>query len=290
MNAVYRRELKANLFSMTGTIFVVFALVFIGIYCASAIFTSASSHLEYAIYNASFMSLLAVPVLTMRTFSEERQTRVDQLLYSLPLTTTDIVLGKFFALATVMAIPTAVMCIYPLHMASFAAGSNVNLLLIYASILCYYLLGCTVIAICMFLSSLTESQVISAVISLAAVLLLFYMSSFASMMTTSATVSLAAVIILSAAVAYIVWTSVKNYIIAGAVGGVLVLGSIITYVIKSSLFEGLLGKMFSSLAIFDPIGNFVNGIFDITTIIYYISFSALFIFFTVQRVEKRRWS
>ncbi len=290
MNAVYRRELKANLFSMTGTIFIVFALVFIGIYCASTIFTSASAHLEFAIYNASFMSLLAVPVLTMRTFSEERQTKVDQLLYSLPLTTADIVLGKFLALATVMAIPTAVMCIYPIAMASFCTAGSINFALIYATIFCYYLLGCTVIAVCMFLSSLTESQVISAVISLAAVLLLFYMSSFASMITTSATVSLVVVILLAALVGYIVWTSVKNYIIAGAVGGVLVIGSVVTYVVKSSLFEGLLGKIFSALAIFDPIANFVNGIFDISTIIYYVSLAALFIFFTIQCVEKRRWN
>ncbi len=290
MNAVYRRELKANLFSMTGTIFIVFALVFIGIFCADYTFGGASAHLEYAIYNASFMSLLAVPVLTMRTFSEERQTKVDQLLYSLPLTTSEIVLGKFFALATIMAIPTIIMCIYPLVMASFCTAGAINFALIYANILCYYLLGCTVIAICMFLSSLTESQVISAVISLAAVILLYFMSSFASMITSSAAVSLVAVLAIAVAIAYIVWVSVKNYIIAGAVGGVLVVGTVVTYVLKSSLFEGLLGKMFSALAVFEPIANFVNGIFDLSTIIYYISFTALFLFFAVQCVEKRRWN
>jgi len=290
VNAVYRRELKANLFSMTGTIFIVFALVFIGIFCADYTFAGASAHLEYAIYSVSFFSLLAVPVLTMRTFSEERQTKVDQLLYSLPLTTSEIVLGKFFALATIMAIPTAVTCIFPLVTASLCTAGTINFALIYATILCYYLLGCAVIAICMFLSSLTESQVISAVISLAAVLLLYYMSYFASVVSSSAAVSLVVVLAIAIAVAYVVWVSLKNYIIAGVVGGVLVVGTAVTYVLKSSLFEGLIGKMFSALAIFDPIANFANGIFDISTIIYYISFTALFIFFAIQCVEKRRWN
>ncbi len=290
MNAVYRRELKSNLFSMTGTIFIAFTLVFIGLYSAMNIFGNASAHFEYAIYSISFMSLLAVPVLTMRTFSEERQTKVDQLLYSLPLTTGEIVLGKFFALATIMAIPTVVMCLYPLIMASFCTAGAVNFALIYASIMCYFLLGCAVIAICMFLSSLTESQVISVVISLAAVLLMYFMSSLASMVSTSSAVSLVVVLAIAIVVAYIVWITLKNYVIAGITGGVLVVGSVVTYVVKSALFEGLAGKMLAAFAIFDPIINFINGIFDISTIIYYVSISALFIFFTVQCVEKRRWS
>ncbi len=290
MSAVYKRELKANLFSMTGTIFIAFALVFIGLYCAMSTFGNASPHLEYAIYSISFMSLLAVPVLTMRTFSEERQTKVDQLLYSLPLTTSEIVLGKFFALATIMAVPTAVLCLYPLVMAAFLSAGAINFALIYASIFCYYILGCAVIAICMFLSSLTESQVISAVVSLAAVLLLYFMSSLAQMVTTSAAVSLVVVLAIVVAVAYIVWITVKNYVIAGIVGGVLVASTVVTYVVKSALFEGLLGKMLSAISIFDPITNFVNGIFDISTIIYYVSVIALFVFFTIQCVEKRRWN
>ncbi len=290
MSAVYRREVKANLFSMTGTIFIVFALVFIGIFCADYTFGMGSAHLEYAVYNASFMSLLAVPILTMRTFTEERQSKTDQLLFSLPLTTADVVLGKFLALATVMAVPTAVLCIYPLITAIFCIAGSINFALIYSTILCYYLMGCAVIAVCMFLSSLTESQVISAVISLAAVILLFYMSSFATMIPTSAVLSFVFVLIAAAAVAYIIWMSVKNYIVAGVAGAVLVIGATVLYVVKSSLYEGLIGKVLSALAVFDPIYSFVNGVFDISAIIYYVSVICLFVFVTVQAVEKRRWS
>jgi ABC-2 type transport system permease protein len=290
MNAIYRRELRANLFSMPGTIFIVFTLVMLGIFCGFTTFTTGSPHLQHAVYDASFMSLLAVPILTMRSFSEERQNKTDQLLYSLPLTTGDIVLGKFFALATVMAVPTAILCLYPLVTASFCTAGSINFALIYSTILCYYLLGCAIIAICMFLSSLTESQVISAVMSIAAVILIFYMPSFAGIMTKSAAVSLAVVLVVAVAIAYIVYISVKNYIIAGAVGAALVIGTIVTYVVKASLFEGLIGKIFNKLAVFEPIYNFVNGIFDVSTLIYYISAICLFVFFTVQTVEKRRWN
>ena len=290
MSAIYRRELKANFCSMTGTIFIVFTLVMLGIYCGDSTFAAGSAHLEYAIYNASFLSLLTVPILTMRAFSEERQNKTDQLLYSLPLTTGDIVLGKFFALATVMAVPAAMLCIYTLVVASFCVAGTINFAVISATILCYYLLGCAVIAICMFLSSLTESQVISAVLSIAAVILLFFMSSFASMITTSAAVAFVVVMFICAAIAYIIWLSVKNYLIAGISGAVLMVGATVLYVLKSSLYEGLLGKLFHVLAVFEPIYNFINGIFDVTTLVYYLSVICLFVFFTVQSVEKRRWN
>ncbi|MBQ8474538.1 MAG: ABC-2 transporter permease, partial [Clostridia bacterium] len=149
MSAVYRRELKANLFSMTGTIFIAFALVFIGLYCSNVTFASADPHLEKGIIVAGFFSLLAVPILTMRSFSEERHSKTDQLLFSLPLTTGDIVLGKFFAMATMLAIPTAVLCTFPLISTVFCTAGSINYGIIYGTILCYFLLGCAVIAICM---------------------------------------------------------------------------------------------------------------------------------------------
>ena len=290
MNAVYRRELRANLFSMTGTVFVVFALVLIGLY--SALYTfQGSAHLEFAVVSASFMSLLAVPILTMRTFTEERQTKTDQLLFSLPITTADIVLGKFFALATIMAIPTAIFCIFPLVTASLAAaGSAVNFGLIYATILCYYLLGCAVIAICMMLSSLTESQVISAVMSLAAMLFLFFMSDFASLVPATPAIALAVVIIVCIIVAYTVYTTVKSVLVSAISGAVLIAVSVVVYVVKSSLYEGLLAKVLNIMAVFKPINTFANGVFDVTAIIYYISVICLFVFLTAQSIEKRRWN
>ncbi len=290
MSAVYRRELKANLFSMTGTIFVVFALVFIGFFCGFQTFMYGSAHLEEAIFNAGFMSLLAVPILTMKTFTEERQNKTDQLLFSLPLTTLDIVLGKFLALATVMAVPTAVLCIYPLITAALTTAGSVNFALIYAAVFTYFIMGCAVIAICMFLSSLTESQVISAVISLAAVLLLNYMSGFASVVPTGATFSFVIALLIIVSVAYIIWISLKNYYVAGGVGAALIVGASVLFALKPEMYEGLVGRMFSAIAVFQPLVNVVSGVLDIGVVIYYLSVIVLFVFVTVQTVEKRRWS
>lgn len=290
MSAIYRRELKANFFSMTGTIFIAFALVFMGLYCSNVTFAGSNPNLEQAIIVGSFYSLLAVPILTMRSFSEERHSKTDQLLYSLPLTTGDIVLGKFFAMMTVHAVPTGVLCLFPLVSTIFCTEGSLNYAMIYSTILCYFLLGCAVIAICTFLSSLTESQVISAIMGIAAVLLLYFMSSIAGMVPQTASLSFAAAIIICLAIAYIVWLSVKNLIIAGVSGLVLIIGCSVAYAIKASLFEGLLGKLLSMLAVFEPIYNFAYGIFDLTTIIYYLSVITVFVFLTVQSVEKRRWN
>lgn len=290
MSAIYRRELKASLCGMTGAIFIAYVLVFMGIYSVIYTLEGLSPHFEYVILSAGFLSLLAVPVLTMRSLPEERHNKTDQLLFSLPITTTDIILGKYFAMVTVFAIPTLVVCLYPLVTTAFITAGTLNYVTIYGTILCYFLLGCAVIAICMFLSSLTESQVISAIISLAALLLVYSISGIAGFIPDTAIASLVVFIILSLVIGYVVWLIVKNTIAAGATAGVLAAISVVFYIFKQEAFEGLAPSLVSRLAVFEAIDSFAYGVFDLTAIIYYVSIAALFVFITVQSVEKRRWS
>lgn len=290
MSAVYRRELKANLCSMTGAIFIAYVLLFLGLYCANFTFKQSIPNIEYAIINVSFLSLLAVPVLTMKSFSEERHSKTDQLLYSLPISTSEIVLGKFFAMATVFAVPVAVLCLYPLVTASMCSAGHINFATAYGTIFCYYLLGCAVIAVCMFLSTLTESQVIAAIFSIGAILLLFFMSSFAQMIPSDASFSLVLLIVLAIAAAYILWLAVKNYYVSVGAAALMSAAAVLVYLFKPDLLEGFGGKLFAGMSVFSAMDNFYYGVFDITAIVYYISAAALFVFFTVQSVEKRRWS
>ena len=288
MSAVFRKEFRSGLTSMTGAIFMAFVLILNGLFVAYYNFISASPHFEYAVIAASFLSLLAVPVLTMRSFAEERHSKTDQLLYSLPLTATQIVLGKFFAMIAIFAIPTAVVCVYPIIAAAYGGG-EVNLATAYGVLLAYSLLGCAVIALCMFLSTLTESQVIAAVLSLGVILVVYFLKSFSSMVPTSEIASLAVVLVLALACGFIIYAATKSYIAGGVSGLVLVIAAVVVYVVKSSLYEGLIGKILSAVSIFSAIESFANGVFDITCIIYYLSLAALFIVFTVQSFEKRRW-
>ncbi len=289
MVAVFKKDFKSALTGMTGIIFITAVLLFVGIFATLLHFNGRYAQFEYSLISASFASLLLTPILTMRSFSEERKMKTDQLLYSLPITTLQIVMGKFLAMAAIFAIPCAVFCLYPIILTFFAQGS-INYIMSYGAILCYYLLGCAIIAICMFISSLTESQVISAIISVAAILLVYFLAQFSTYIPTDDWFSLMVIVILCLAVALIVYSATKNYIAAIAVGGVLVAAAVIVYFIKPTLYVGLAPAMIGSICVFTRVEAFGNSVFDITAYIYYLSLIALFVFATVQTFEKRRWN
>ena len=113
MRAVFRHELSSYFTGVTGYVFSAFLLLFTGIYTMVYNLQSASVHFEYVLGSMSFVFLIIVPILTMRVLAEERRQKTDQLLYSLPLTMTQVVLGKFAAMLVVFAAPMAVICLYP---------------------------------------------------------------------------------------------------------------------------------------------------------------------------------
>ena len=178
MYAVYKKEFRSSMTGMTGPLFIFAVLIVLG-YFIQRIQLTGNAKIELSIVNGAFWSLLLAPVLTMRLFSEERKTRTDQLLYALPISTTSVVLGKYFAMVTVFAIPCAVIALYPVIFAFFAPA-GINFIMTYGSIIAYFLLGCAVIALGMFISSLFESQVLCAITNLALLLLLYFLTSSTS--------------------------------------------------------------------------------------------------------------
>ena len=171
MTAIYKRELKSYLTSMVGYLFIFFILVLTGIYFSAYQLSAAYPKFEYTLSAVTFVFLIGVPILTMRVLAEERKQKTDQLLLTAPVSVGNIVIGKYLALVTVYAIPILVMCTYPLIMSKFgtvAFGSA------YTAILGFFLLGCANIAIGVFMSALTESQVIAAVLTFV-LLFAFYM-------------------------------------------------------------------------------------------------------------------
>ena len=183
MKAVFKRELKSYFQGFTGYLFIAFLLLIIGIVTVLNNLRNASPKFEYVLADVGFVFLLTVPMLTMRVFSEEKRQKTDQLLYSLPLKTTDIVFGKYFAMLTILAIPTLVMCFYPLILSSYGP---IGFLTAYSSIFAFFLQGAGLIAIGMFVSSLTENQIVSAGLSFAVLLVLFLMPTFVFSLSASA--------------------------------------------------------------------------------------------------------
>ena len=189
MTAIYKRELKSYLTSMVGYLFIFFILVLAGIYFSAYQLSAAYPKFEYTLSAITFAFLIGVPILTMRVLAEERKQKTDQLLLTAPVSVGGVVIGKYLALVTVFAIPMAIMCTYPLIMSKFGTVAFASA---YTAVLGFFLLGCANIAVGVFMSALTESQVIAAVLTFV-LLFAFYMmngiSSFFSQTSMSTCVT-----------------------------------------------------------------------------------------------------
>jgi ABC-2 type transport system permease protein len=272
---------------MTAPVFIAFILLMTGIFTVVYNLQGLYPNFEVTVNQVVFVYLLAVPVLTMRSVAEEKHSRTDQLLYSLPVSMTSIVMAKYLAMVTVLAIPVAVMAFYPLLLASFG---TVHLASAYGMLLAFFLLGSALIAIGMFISSLTESQVIAAVVSLAVTLLIYFMSGLANMISADASVSLIAFLALAAVIGLVVNAMIRNTVVALSVTAILALVTIGVYLVDSSLFAGAVPEILSAISLFDRLTTFQNGMFDLTAIIFYLSVCGLFVYLTVQSLEKKRWN
>lgn len=290
MTAIYKRELKGYFTNLTGFVFVAVLFCLTGIYTMSVCLDGGYAQFEYVVFRLTFFYLLTIPILTMRSVSEEKKQRTDQLLYALPLSMRQIVTGKFLAMCTVLLLPVLELCVIPLILLPYDTAGGMYFPTIYAAILGYYLLGCSLIAIGLFLSSLTENQIVAAVLSFFAVLLSYLMDALSNYISGTSFASYVsyAVIILLACVILLALT--KNPYIAGVV---LLIGEVVLYIgyrSNTALFEGSIQNVLSQVSVFARLDNFLYSLFDLTSVIYYVSIMCLFVFFTVQVLEKKRWS
>nr|WP_295283598.1 ABC transporter permease [uncultured Blautia sp.] len=287
MIAVYKRELRSYLTSMIGYLFIFFILLLTGIYFSAYQLGAAYPRFEYTLSALTFVFLISVPILTMRVLAEERKQKTDQLLLTAPVSVEKIVLGKYFALVTIFAIPMLIMCLYPLLMSKFG---TVSMGAAYTGILGFFLLGCANLAIGVFISSLTESQVIAAVLTFV-FLFAFYMmngiSSFFSEGSLSTCITFGLLIL---AAAIVIYTMIKNLLISAIVCVVGEIALVIVYVVNSSFFSGGIQKVLNVFNLSSHFDNFANAIFDVKGILYFVSVITVCLFLTVQSIVKRRWN
>jgi ABC-2 type transport system permease protein len=288
MISVYKKELKSYFTNMTGYIAIGLILIMTAIFVKLICLDGAYPNLEYALPTASIILLLAVPIITMRSFAEERQQETDQLLFSLPLTTVQIVMGKYLAMMTVFAVPVAILALYPLVLAMYG---SVNFLATYASLLLFLIMTAAMVGIGMFMSSLTESQTIAAVLGSAVLIVCYFASVLVGALPTTAVASYLAFTVLGLVLALAIYYFVKNYWVAFSVAVVLEAANLIAYLVDKTAYAGLFQEAMGAIAIFDIFNVAVNSqLFDLTAVVYYLSIAAFFTFLTVQTVEKRRYN
>lgn len=236
MFAIFKREFRSQFQSVIGWLFLGITLFMFGLYFYVYNLVNCYSTITYTLSSVTFILLITVPILTMRVLAEERKNKTDQLILTAPVSLGKVVLGIYLALSAVFMIDVAVIALTPLFLRIFGTVSFGEC---YAAVLGYWLFGETCIAIGLFLSSLTESQVIAAVLTFATLFL--------------------------------------GYMMSG-----------ITNVISST--GNLFTKIIGCYDLTTPLENFFDGMVDLTAVIYFVSLIALFLFLTVQSIQKRRWS
>lgn len=274
MIAVLKHELRLYFHSLTAYVFGAFLLAFVGIGAMLYNIQAAVSNFEFVLSFGSLVFVVIVPILTMRVIAEERKQKTDQLLYALPITTTQVILGKYLALLVVYLIPLALISLYPLLFAQFG---EVYLPTSYGSIFAFFVLGAALIALGVFISSLTDNQGFAAGIGIAAILLNYYSVSLSEYISSTAFGSLAVLCVLVVLLAMLVKYLTKNETLAyfGA-GGLLVL-IMGFYMYDPTKFEGLLPQVMADLSLFERFYVFVNGVFDMTAIVYYLTVIIFFL-------------
>lgn len=287
MLAIYKKELKSYFTSMIGYVFIAFFLVIVGIYYVVYNLINQYANFEYVLSGVSFIFILLVPILTMRLMAEDKRQKTDQLLFTSPLSIGKIIAGKFMAVFTVFLIAMAVICVYPLVLIQFGA---VPLKIAYTAILGFTLLGGAYIALGLFISALTESQLVAAVISFVAILITALMDSLVNFLPTDNRSAFMIFSFMVIILCWLIYSMVHNVTVTLGFGILTEVCLTVVYLLKATFFDGLVSRFFSWFSVIARFDHFVSGILDLSSVIYYISVIFIFLFVTVQAIKKRRWN
>lgn len=290
MTAIFKRELRSYFHGMLGYVLTAFLLASSGIYfLALNLGYGLTDFGYYTLYRTIFMLLLYIPVLTMRSLAEERRSRTDQLLLTSPVPVWGIVLGKFFAMCAVFALPCLMDGVMILILRALG-GTVPALAANFAALLCYFLLGCAAIAMGEFLSGLTENPIIAAVAGFSVLLLAYMMPSLRSLFNAGSAVALAVFTAIAGAASLMAGLRTRSFILGCLTFAALCLGLTGLFLLQSAWLTEAFSAVLSVLCFFTPFEDFVNNSFSLPTLVYYLTVTGMFLFFTAQSIEKRRWN
>ena len=234
MIAIYKREMRSYFTSPNGYVYICAFLFLCALFFKMYMLDQGVSNVGYFFGGSLIIYMFLVPILTMRLFSEEKKSKTDQILLTSPVSVTGIVLGKFFAAFSVFVIALVPTLVSMLFVHTYGTLSVGLMLGNYAGII---LLGAAFVSIGCFLSTITESQVVAAVLSFAALMSLYFVDTVAS-----------------------------------------------------NIHSELLSRIISFISVYERYADFTSGLFPLSSVVYYLSIAAVFLFLTVRVIEKRRWS
>ncbi|MBQ6376762.1 MAG: Gldg family protein [Lachnospiraceae bacterium] len=280
MTAVYRREIRGCLTTMTGAVSAAVMLLLAGLMFRYYNLQSGLLTYHYALSGSTLIFYIVIPVLTMRVFSEERSKKTDRMLFSYPVRVTEIVAGKYLALVTVFAVPVLFMAANPLIMRAFGRET---LVWDYSCLFAFFLMGCAYLAVGMFFSSCTENAVVAAILATFFVFLTQMLGAVIPSVSASGTVSLLFLYALSLLAGVLVFSFTRNLPVSLSAVLLLVLLFTGTYFAVPAWYSGRTGSILRVLDFEAHFTEFSGGVFSLSGIVYFVSYIAAGLFFTWVR-------
>ena len=287
MTAIFKREFRSYFTGMVGYAVAAVSLFFLGLYFTNRNLLYHSSDFAGVLYTTTLILLFLLPAVSMRSFAEERRARTDQLLLTSPVSIPAIVAGKFLAQLAVFCVPLTAAAVMPLILTAFG---KVSLISAYAALLGYILLGGACLAVGTFISCLTENQIVAYLASFVVLLIAYLMNGIKTMFTSGNILAFVVFALVLLAASAAVGVVCKN-ILAG--GAVLVVGAaalFALFILRPAWLLSAFDAVLTALALFAPYAEIIGGSFSLPVILYYLSVIGVFLFFTGQTLERRRWN
>lgn len=288
MKTIYMKEMKSYFHSLSAYLFFALFLAASGIYFSVLCMSYGYTDYAAVIYpNITLLFIIIVPILTMRLLAEERKQKTDQLLFTSPIRVGSIVLGKYLAALTLLL---GAILLTLCQAAVLSRYGEVNAKTVLTGALGYFLLGACLLSVGVLISALTESQMIAAAASFGVVLLCMLLPNLSGSLPERArytyVVCIAAILLL----AFFFYRQTKSWktgVLTAAAGGG-VLGLCIW--LKPEMFDNGLAKIVEWFSVLNRFDDFCSGILNASSIVYYLSFIGIFLFLSVQAIERRRWN
>jgi ABC-2 type transport system permease protein len=287
MFAIFKRELRAYFFTPIGYLYMGLFLLLTGIFFTFYNILPQSSQFSGFLGNILIIYLFTIPLLTMRLFSEEKRQNTDQLLLTSPVSITGIVCGKFLAALAVYCCTLVFTALYTVVIAVYGDPQTWETL---GSYIGFIFLGASYISVGIFVSTVTENQLTAALVSFFSLFLIWLVDSVSQIVPSDTRSGIISAVVLLAALCLFIYLNTRNWVIvlgAALIGGLAIAG---VYLFKRNIFNGFISKFLGWFSLNRRYGSFTMGLLKFDALLYYISFSGLFLFLTVRRIEKRRWN
>ncbi len=288
MTAILKKELKSSFSTFYGYLLIGIYLFFSGLFVSYVCLLGGASSIELTYSHLSFVFLLTVPLFSLKGISYERKQKTDILLYSLPIGSFDIVIGKFLSMVIITG-GCQIVGFMSVIILSFYG--KINLLSAIIGTVALFLFSSALNAIGLFISSVCKNNLVSPIVSLAAMLLIYFSSDLAALLPTTVAGSFVIITVLALAFSLFVGYITNNFA-AGAISFALPeLINIAVLIFFPKTEATAAAKLFSALSPTQHLNTFTTyEILDIQGIVYFVLLTALFVYFSYLAVEKRRWS